>query len=274
MRSWLVTKEQLIYLYLVLTSPSLAQIKKKKRCKRSKVTKPLTSHCCRVSLVTFLPTLLTSLPSSHSVKSPTPCSNNPWPTGSRHNGLKITHHLPWQQLPTANPPLHTISTLQNTYNRLAQDRWVEPKISATTQQAVPTRHKVHRPTLHSKHDFFFFPFFKFTPAVQREPSMILYINIVDILVYLYIKSSVSHYSRLCCRLMMIPLHPHCTVRWMTSPQWGLKSICECLCGCMCVNVRLICYVNNPCPQMKYTPMNPRQDIYKNKDIYITIKKMV
>lgn len=26
--------------------------------------------------------------------------------------------------------------------------------------------------------------------------------------------------------------------------------------------------------MKYTPMNPRQDIYKNKDIYITIKKMV
>lgn len=30
MRSWLVTKEQLIYLYLVLTSPSLAQIKKKK----------------------------------------------------------------------------------------------------------------------------------------------------------------------------------------------------------------------------------------------------
>lgn len=38
--------------------------KNKKHCTRSKVSKLLTSHCCRVSLATFLPTLLTSLPSS------------------------------------------------------------------------------------------------------------------------------------------------------------------------------------------------------------------
>lgn len=220
MRSWLVTKEQLIYLYLVLTSPSLAQIKKKKRCKRSKVTKPLTSHCCRVSLVTFLPTLLTSLPSSHSVKSPTPCSNNPWPTGSRHNGLKITHHLPWQQLPTANPPLHTISTLQNTYNRLAQDRWVEPKISATTQQAVPTRHKVHRPTLHSKHDYYFFFLFFFYSLLQyKERHQWYYILILWIFWYIYTSSLQFHTTAGCAADSW---WSHCTptAQW---DEWPLHS---------------------------------------------------
>lgn len=49
-----------------------------------------------VWLLSFLPR---GLPSHAllSVKSATPYSNNPWPAGSRHNGLKITHQLPWQQ---------------------------------------------------------------------------------------------------------------------------------------------------------------------------------
>lgn len=59
----LLDKIGFMSLYLVLKSPSFAG-KNKKLCKRSKVSKLLTSHCCRLSLATFLPTLLTSLPSS------------------------------------------------------------------------------------------------------------------------------------------------------------------------------------------------------------------
>lgn len=75
--------------------------KREKHCTRSDVSKPITSHCGWVSLATFLPTLLTSLPPLYAVKSATPHSNNPWPTGSRHNGLKITPPLATTAHPSA-----------------------------------------------------------------------------------------------------------------------------------------------------------------------------
>lgn len=94
--------------------------KNKKHCERSKGSELLTSHCCWVVWsLSCLPCWLPS-PPLYSVKSATPCSNNPWPTGSRHNGLKITHHLPWQQLPTPTPIAHRFSTsahLQYTSSR-------------------------------------------------------------------------------------------------------------------------------------------------------------
>lgn len=55
--------KQLMAVYLLPPSPNFVWIKGK-NIARSEVSKPMTSHCCRVSLATFLPTLLTSLPSS------------------------------------------------------------------------------------------------------------------------------------------------------------------------------------------------------------------
>ena len=112
-----VNKTQCMALYLVLSSPSFVWIKM-----RNIVQKARRASCWPATVVewvwplSFLPCWLPS-PPLYSIKSATPCSTNPWPTGSRHNGLKITRPLPWQQLPTPIPIPHHFTILHLQYAR-------------------------------------------------------------------------------------------------------------------------------------------------------------
>lgn len=146
----LVINMQFMAVYLLPLSPSLVCIKQ-----RNIAQEAMQASCWPATVaewvwaLSFLPCWLPS-PPLYSIKSETPCSNNPWPTGSRHNGLKITHHLPWQQLPSPIPIAHPFKTIV-LLQYACQNRWTEPK---TTDMLCPMS-KVEHPTLNSWCSFWF-----------------------------------------------------------------------------------------------------------------------